>query len=110
MDIVAQLTERITIKVLSTTKQPNGEVTEQWSDLATVWADAIPLSGKENYSSDQNAPSQSYRFLIRHRTDIDTTNKIVWAGKEFDIHSINPYFKAGMNKITEIKGEWHDGR
>ena len=108
--MVEKLTERITIQQQTETKQANGEVILSWSDVATVWADALPISGNEDFTGDKKTATQKYRFIIRHRTDIDTTNKIVWDGRDYDIEFINPYFKTGRNNYIEIKCSYAEAR
>lgn len=107
---VNNLNERITVQSLVKTKQANGEVTKSWKDEYTIWADAFPMSAGEDYEASSKMVSDNYRFLIRHRDDIDETNRIGFEGRFYDVKSINQYYKSGRNNILEVKAEYNEGQ
>lgn len=106
----SRLTERIEILQPSSSKQSNGEVITEDALYDTVWSDAFPLGGSEKYSGQKNTPVKKFRFVIRHRTDIDESFKIRWGGKKWDIDVIQPIFKKGRNNYLELRTNYVEGR
>lgn len=64
-----------------------------WSDLATVWAEATPLRDSERIAAGQVLATIAYRFRIRFSTtvaDLGPEDRIMFRGREFDIHGVKP--------------------
>lgn len=67
-----------------------GERTSAGATVATVWADKVDLSGRENVESAAEFADVSTRFDIRYRTDIAPKMIVVEqpTGTEYDIVSV----------------------
>ena len=66
-------------------------VTEGWSDIATVWAKLIPMSGKEILAAAENAAFANVRFKIRRDSlwsDLNATDRLMFEDKAHDIVSV----------------------
>ena len=100
-----KLSERITIQENTETRQPNGEITRQWADKFIVWSQVIPTKGEEKFIGDKKTFTQSFKFRIRYRKDVEVTDRILFEGQEFDIKSKNKIFKGSQNKFLEIEGK-----
>lgn len=100
---VAQMTERVEILTISSSKQSNGEYIDSTSSLATVWADARPKRGGTSFSGDKSVYTEVYTFLIRHRTDFDNNSLFRYNGKTYDVDFIDPFFKAGRNNYLLVE-------
>jgi SPP1 family predicted phage head-tail adaptor len=75
------------------TELDNGYETEVsgWSDIATVWAKLIPMSGKEILAAAENAAFANVRFKIRRDTiwsDLNATNRLMFEDEAHDIVSV----------------------
>ncbi|MDR8390993.1 phage head closure protein [Aliifodinibius sp. S!AR15-10] len=105
-----QLVERIEFISKSGSRANNGEITYATSSIATVWAKPIPKSGDEDTTGNKKKRVQKVDWVIRHREDIDTADRLVWDGRTWDIKSINPYFKKGRRNYKYIESEFTEGQ
>lgn len=56
--------------------------------MARPWADIKTLKGSEYVVGNITASEEPVRFIIRYRDGIDTTLKIKWKDKEYNIDSV----------------------
>jgi SPP1 family predicted phage head-tail adaptor len=66
-------------------------VPDDWSDIATVWAKLVPMSGKEILAAAENAAFANARFKIRRDTlwsDLNATDRLIFEDKAHDIVSV----------------------
>lgn len=80
-----KLDRRITISVKSATRDSYGAEIIGWSTLATVWAEVLPISGREFFVAAQFVPEAQLKMRIRFREDFDETAKITYDNVEYDI-------------------------
>lgn len=84
-----ELNRKITFQAYTTTTDPStGYPTEAWADVASVFAKVEPLVGREFLAAEATQSQVTTKFTMRHRGDIDTTMRIQFDGKTFDIQSI----------------------
>lgn len=84
------LTERLTLRAPVTTKDAVGQDVTTYPDITpAIWAKHTPLNvrDREFDSSGQKQTSQFARFIIRRRTDILPTWRLVWLGDEHNVVS-----------------------
>ncbi len=80
-----RLRHRITIQKNTPTRTA-GEDVPAWSKLATVNAEKTELRGSELFAAQQYNPRVTTLFVIRHRTDVDATQRVSFDGVLWDIH------------------------
>lgn len=92
----------ITLQVATETQDSFGATVQTWATLADVWAERVPVSGRENFVADQMANFSFVRFRIRHRTDLTTKNRILDSGNVYNIRAINEIGrKEGLDVVAE---------
>ncbi|MES2959799.1 MAG: phage head closure protein [Pseudomonadota bacterium] len=96
-----QLDQRITIQQSTPTKNDRGEAIPAWSTLATVWAKAEPLRGREFFAAAQMQESVDVKFTIRYRDDITAQMRVLWRGQPHDIVS-PPIDVRGQRESLEL--------
>ena len=62
-----QLNHRVRIQQPSVVKDALGAPTQTWTDVATVWADIQPISGRETRMADRIAAEVSHQITVRYR-------------------------------------------
>lgn len=82
------LDQRITIQAEAPTADGYGGSVLAWSTVATVWAKAWPVSGKERTQAQQIEAAAMHRFLIRYRDDVTEGMRIVWQGRAHNIRFV----------------------
>ena len=98
---IGDLRHRITFQRLISTVNENGFEDEAWQDYKTAWASVSNLSGREYYQAAAIQAEKTIKFLVRYIEDIDTSMKIIFKDKQYNITSIdNMKYK---NKYIEIK-------
>ena len=65
---------------------PNNAANEA---VATIWAAIMDASAREGVIAEQLHNSESLRFVIRHRRDIDDVTALEHDGAFYDLHSIH---------------------
>ena len=62
---------------------------EAWpTAYASVWAQKVDVRGREYLAAKQVNADLTTTFRIRHRTDVVTTDRIVYNGTQYSIQSI----------------------
>lgn len=86
-----ELDQRITFQTKANTPDGAGGSTTAWGDVSetpTVWAQALPLMGREITQEGGDAATAQYKFTFRYRTDISEVDRIVWNGSNYNIRRI----------------------
>lgn len=91
------LRHRITIQERVKVSDNMGSYTIVYSDVVSVWAALWPVSAKEQISSDKIEMSTIRRIRIRYYSDLDSSMRIEFGTRHFNIVSIiNPDEKNEM--------------
>ena len=96
-----ELRHRITFQRLTTTINENGFEEETWEDFKTVWAGVSNLHGREYFEAAAVQAEQTVKFTIRHLKDLDTSMRILFKDKEYNITAIDNI--KYENRFMEIK-------
>lgn len=101
----SDLNHRIRIDVRVPTENTRGEKTYTWAPWSAVpdgkvWAQVIPLRGRDFFAAAQMQDEVTTRFRIRYRAGIDSTMRIVWKDNYYDI--------KGMPIEVDGGREWID--
>ena len=76
----ADLNQRVTLEQRSASVDALGQGVETWSTLATVWAAAQPLRGREFFAAGAMQSEATVRIRIRYRTDVTGAMRVQWRG------------------------------
>ena len=92
---IGELGERITFQNLPTTSDGSGGVTAgtpaNIADTPEVWAKMMTGDGVEGERGTMITNEYPVTCIIRNRSDIDPTMRVVWRGLDYAIKSITPY-------------------
>lgn len=98
---IASLNKRITIQELKLSINENGFEIEELIDYKRVWAGVSNLHGREYFDAAAIQMENTVKFTIRYLPGIDTSMRIVFQDKNYNITSIDN-IKYG-NRFMEIK-------
>ena len=106
---IGRFDKRIKFQYQSRVSDGMGGYTNTWTDDLTVWGDIQPMTGRESRSEGRIDADQQYKIYIRYTNDfnstLDTHYRIVYGGKNYNIHSVeNP----GLDKEFFIITAWID--
>ncbi len=85
-----KMSERVTFQSKSVTKNTLGEEVVTWGDVATVWAEARPLRGREFYAANQTQQVVDVRFIVRARAGLTVDMRLLWKSTPYDITGLIP--------------------
>lgn len=86
------LSNLITIQKYTITKDSWGQPVENWTELATVWADVRFQNGKEFIAADRLAAQTQASIRILRR-EVDVSMRIVFEGKTYEITAVLPHYR-----------------
>lgn len=96
-----ELNKRITLQILEILTNENGFEIETWVDFRDLWASVANLHGREYFEAAAVQAEKTVKFMIRCTDEIDTSMRILFKGKQYNITSIDNIKYA--NKFIEIK-------
>ena len=98
---IGALNKRITLQELKTNINENGFEIEDWIDFKTIWAEVTNLYGREYFEAAAVQMENTVKFTIRYLDGIDTSMRILFKGRNYNITSIDNI--KYRNKFIEIK-------
>ena len=94
----------IVIQVNAPTRNPYGEAGPSWSTFATVWAEVMPVSGREAMQGGQILATADSRFRIRYLSGLKLTHRISYESNTYDIvHIAEIGRRAGHEILAKMK-------
>lgn len=90
----------IRIETRSQSQDSFGEQIETFAVLESCRAQVIPTTAVEPFQGDQYNAQRRATFVIRYRTGIDETSRIVYNGDTYDITGL---FEIGRRQWLEIQ-------
>jgi SPP1 family predicted phage head-tail adaptor len=74
-----RLRERVTIQTqVEGVEDTFGAPAMTWSDVATVWAEVMVLSGREAFRMAQVQPEATLRVVMRYRAGVTSQCRLQW--------------------------------
>lgn len=80
--------ERATLQAPVRTPDGAGGADVSWSDVATVWASVMVLSGRERPAGERMEARRRLQVLIRYRSDVTPDMRLMWQGRVLDIRTL----------------------
>jgi len=88
------------IDIQNYVRVPNevGEKVKQWQSYVKVWAEFLDPSFKRDLTTtaEKKVSSTSYKIVLRPRSDIDTTMRVVFRGKNYNIDHVDNITKQNV--------------
>lgn len=100
----------IQLQQFAPNRSPLGDETKVWTTLASVWAEVIPVSGRQfmNATLEQPLSSKTARFRIRYLAAArnDTQLRVVYDGQIYDVkHIAELGRREGLEIVAEALGQ-----
>ena len=83
-----ELTERITLQQNVPTRDEFGAEVPHWSDVATVWAKVIAMSGNEGIAQAAAVVTVAYQITLRYRGDVTSALRVLYEGLTLEIQAV----------------------
>ena len=89
-DMSSRLKQQIRIDTPVKADNGRGGRSATWSELATVWAEVIPLRGGEALQQGIERGTQFWRVTIRTRGGVGLEQRLIWNGLTMNIRTVAP--------------------
>ena len=83
-----RLDRRIVIEQNTPDQDATGQEIESWAELATVWAEVVPVGGSEVFQAKQFGAETVKKFRIRWRGDVTPKMRVVY-DSDYDIVDVS---------------------
>jgi len=97
------LRHKVLIEKPAETINSLGEITTSWTTFATVWAEIIPLSGKEYWSSRQVNSEVTGKIRIRYLPGITPKMRVKFGSRIFNIEAVMNYQEKNIESVLLVK-------
>ena len=64
------------------------EQTPIYENVAEVWAEVLPLRGREYQESQKLQAETQYRVIIRYRSDVEANWRVLWRNQQLQITDV----------------------
>ena len=99
----ARLKQRVTIEQQSLAPDGLGGAARGWATLATVWAEVMPVSGREALFAFRLESPVTHRVTIRYRTDVKADMRLNYESRILTIRAV--INRGEENRYLEILAE-----
>jgi SPP1 family predicted phage head-tail adaptor len=106
MDI-GRLNKRITIQTQSTAYDEVGQLIDDWSTFATVWANIAHKSGIESIKAEAVASMVKASFRIRYLAGVNAGMRIIFLGSQYQILAVLAH--VDDNRYVDLVAELTNG-
>lgn len=72
-----RLDRRITLQRKTQAENSFGEPVDTWVDMATVWAEKLPLRGSTTFAAQQRIAEADVKWRIRFRQNLTPLDRII---------------------------------
>ncbi len=85
-----RLRHRVTVQQKDPTPDAYGQPSLAWMDVATLWADIQPVTGKEIFSAQAGQNPVSVRIVLRARSGLLPSMRVVHGSTQYSIEAVLP--------------------
>lgn len=88
MSLSQMLNKRVTIQSSVLTQDAAGQPVLAWTDVATVWASVIDISGREYVAASAVRNDAETRITIRHRAGVVPAMRVLHGTIAYNVESV----------------------
>ncbi len=85
---IGKMRYRITLQYPSDGVDDYGNSIDTWQDLKTVWADIVPVSGREYLTASQATSETQYKIYIRYLEGINAKMRVIQGEQVYEILAV----------------------
>ena len=91
-----RLNTRVLIQSPATGQDATGEPTTGWTDVATVWASIVDVSGREYVAAGGLQNSAQTKITIRYRAGIVPSMRVVHGSDAYNVEAVLGQDRRGL--------------
>lgn len=85
---IGALRRRLRIEVPSLSAKEGGGAAVAWQSMGTMWAELIPLAGREVFQADGVSAIAMYEIRTRFRAEVTPEMRFVMGERVFEIRAV----------------------
>jgi SPP1 family predicted phage head-tail adaptor len=99
----SRLRQRLTLQQEAQAPDTAGGYTRSWQNVADLWAEITPVTGREKLFADQMQSQISHKIALRYRAGVSAGQRLVFETRAFNIRYV---FNVGENnEMLELLAE-----
>ncbi len=98
-----KLRHRVALQEPTQNVSGRGGVKDSWNTYATVWAEIMPMGGRELFNAQQVVPESTHKVTLRGRQPVKANHRIVFKGREFGIDNVNAIMEVNQTLVILCK-------
>lgn len=103
MTTSGQLDRYATLQSPSTVITSTGQEIVTWTNVVSVYASIVALTGREQMIAQQTTELMSHRITLRYRTDVNSQWRLQHNGKTYNFTSVAEVGRAQWLEIMAIE-------
>lgn len=84
----SRLKRRLTLQQEIRTDDGQGGYTRSWKDVASLWAEIMPVKGVEQLAAGKLESPVTHKIMLRYRDGITAGQRLCFEGRAFNIHAV----------------------
>ena len=84
----SRLRQRLTLQQEVQTPDSAGGYTRSWQDVASLWAEIVPVSGREAWFAGQLQSEVTHKILLRYRSGVSAGMRLLFESRVFAIRYV----------------------
>lgn len=97
---IGDLRKQVTIQVESPTTDNAGGYALAWTNLATLWAEIVPVSGQKIYAAEHLEGHITHQITMRYYAGVTTDMRLLYNSRVFNIRLVRNLEEE--NRWTEL--------
>ena len=93
---VGKMRYRVTLQKPSEDTDEFANPKDEWVDVSTIWADIVPVSGREYFAAQQNMSETQYKIYIRFLDGITPKMRMMAGNKFYEILTVLGDKQSGL--------------
>lgn len=93
---VGKMRYRVTLQKPSEDTDEFANPKDEWVDVSTIWADIVPVSGREYFAAQQNMSETQYKIYIRFLDGITPKMRMMAGNKSYEILTVLGDKRSGL--------------
>ena len=102
VETLGGLRHRVEVQDATYVSDSRGGFTETWATSSTIWADVIPLSGRELFYADLESRKVTHRIVMRPRSLDAQKQRIMFGDRMFKIQYVRDPLPGAMRGYIEV--------
>ncbi|QHB18274.1 phage head closure protein [Mannheimia pernigra] len=100
---IGKLRHCITLQQQINTQNDYGAFVTTWQNIATVWAEIKPISGRELNSANQTHAETTVQIWLRYLPNLDHTMRVKFSDRLFEIVAIQNWRELNRSLLLHCK-------